>query len=258
MYMKLGTVGYLNTYPLVYGLEKLPDIELLREVPSKTAQLLNKKTIDAALVSAIEYFRREDELQYYPAVGISSRGAVNSIRLFGEWDWSEPLDTLYYDMATRSSVSLALYLHHHKFSRLPNQLVKISPPYESYFGLPKRGTAMLVIGDPAMMLSEKYPSVDLGEIYTEWTGRSFTYAVWVALKEIQTNDLWPLLAESWQISKNNWGKMIDSASAVFPQFTREKIDSYFSNNIIYEVSGSMLEDMEWFYRNWSYLAESVK
>ena len=51
--IKVGAVNYLNTKPLVHGLEKglmKDEVELLYDYPGKVAELLIDNTIDVGLV----------------------------------------------------------------------------------------------------------------------------------------------------------------------------------------------------------------
>ena len=51
--IRVGIVNYLNTKPLIYGLEKEPVsemIELIGAYPSKLAQMLNDDEIDIGLI----------------------------------------------------------------------------------------------------------------------------------------------------------------------------------------------------------------
>src|SRR5688572_21972873 len=56
MPIRLGAVSYLNTRPLVYGLEQQPDRFTLRfDVPARCAELLHANDVDLGLIPSIEY-----------------------------------------------------------------------------------------------------------------------------------------------------------------------------------------------------------
>jgi chorismate dehydratase len=68
--------------------------------------------------------------------------------------------------------------------------------------------ARLVIGDAALVLGsnhrERYPfAYDLGEMWKEWTGQPFVFAVWVAQRS--TNVKEALLAHAGLILSRDWG-----------------------------------------------------
>ncbi len=52
--VRLGSVGYLNARPLVYGLEQSPRFSLRFDLPSVCARLLHAAEIDVGLVPSIE------------------------------------------------------------------------------------------------------------------------------------------------------------------------------------------------------------
>jgi chorismate dehydratase len=53
--VRLGAVSYLNTKPLVDGLDARPDLFTLRfDVPARCAALLHEGRIDLGLIPAIE------------------------------------------------------------------------------------------------------------------------------------------------------------------------------------------------------------
>jgi DNA-binding transcriptional LysR family regulator len=59
--LRLGAVSYLNTRPLVYGLEQgHPDIDLAFDLPSRLADQLACGQLDVALIPSIEYFQNPE------------------------------------------------------------------------------------------------------------------------------------------------------------------------------------------------------
>ena len=56
--MRIGAVNYLNSKPLVYGLEALaPEVRLTYDLPSRLADSLAAGRLDVALVPSVEFFR---------------------------------------------------------------------------------------------------------------------------------------------------------------------------------------------------------
>ena len=55
--LKIGSVPFLNAWPLVHGLAEQEDVALRLELPPALAPLLRTGEVDAALVPSIEYFR---------------------------------------------------------------------------------------------------------------------------------------------------------------------------------------------------------
>jgi len=68
--------------------------------------------------------------------------------------------------------------------------------------------ARLVIGDAALVLGsnhrQRYPHVyDLGQMWKEWTGQPFVFAVWVAQRTTVVREA--LLAHAGLIASRDWG-----------------------------------------------------
>ena len=79
--LRLGAVSYLNTKPLVYGLEAYPDqFEVRFDVPSQCATLLHEGKVDLGLIPAIEYLR--GDYRIVPGVSIASDGEVATVAVF--------------------------------------------------------------------------------------------------------------------------------------------------------------------------------
>src|SRR6476660_4511947 len=56
--MRIGAVNYLNSKPLVYGLDALaPQVRMTYDLPSRLADSLATGRLDVALVPSVEFFR---------------------------------------------------------------------------------------------------------------------------------------------------------------------------------------------------------
>ena len=79
--IRLGAVSYLNTKPLVYGLENETALFSLRfDVPAQCAALLHEGRVDLGLIPAIEYLR--GDYRIVPGVAIGSDGSIASVAVF--------------------------------------------------------------------------------------------------------------------------------------------------------------------------------
>ena len=79
--LRLGAVSYLNTKPLVYGLDAHPDqFDVRFDVPAKCAELLHEGRVDLGLIPAIEYLRGHYAI--VPDISIASDGDVATVAVF--------------------------------------------------------------------------------------------------------------------------------------------------------------------------------
>lgn len=188
--MRLGRIGYINCYPIYGAIDRgvVPvAAELVTGTPAELNDLLVAGELDVSVISAVEYARHAKDLVLLPDLAISCDGAVRSVVLFSKQPVSR-LDgrTVLISAASRTSVAL--------LELLSRQVWKIAPKFaqaraeaadlDALAHLPH--DAVLVIGDPALLLAARhsYPHhYDLGEEWKRWTGLPFVFAVWAARRE---------------------------------------------------------------------------
>src|SRR5262245_49418144 len=140
--VRLGAVSYLNTKPLVEGLDEHPDLFIVRyDVPSQCAALLHEGRIDVGLIPAIEYLR--GDYRIVPDIAITSDGPVASVAVFSKVPVAR-INTLALDISSRTSVALTRVLCTSKWGIRP----KLTPNEPELRAMLKRADAALVIGDP--------------------------------------------------------------------------------------------------------------
>ena len=74
MVLRVGTVPYLVGRPLDEALEDEPGIDVVRAVPAELVRGLRDGSLDVALVSSIELFRRPG-YRYLDGLAVSGEGA---------------------------------------------------------------------------------------------------------------------------------------------------------------------------------------
>ncbi|HJU43208.1 MAG TPA: menaquinone biosynthesis protein [Vicinamibacterales bacterium] len=174
--LRLGAVSYLNTKPLVYGLDAHPEeFDVRFDVPSKCANLLHAGEIDLGLIPAIEYLRGE----YYivPGVSIASDGPVATVAVFTRKPIAQ-VKTLALDLSSRTSVALTRVLCA-KHWKIDPSFTPAEPDLDAMLG---RADAALMIGDPAFAIDPAkrgVTKIDLGAEWKALTGLPFVYAMWV-------------------------------------------------------------------------------
>lgn len=174
--LRLGAVSYLNTKPLVYGLDAHRDrFDVRFDVPARCAELLHEGRVDLGLIPAIEYLR--DDYRIVPGVSIASDGDVATVAVFTR----TPIDrvqTLALDLSSRTSVALTRVLCAKKWGIAPT----FTPSEPDLEAMLRRADAALVIGDPAFEIDpgkHGVTKIDLGAEWKALTGLPFVYAMWV-------------------------------------------------------------------------------
>jgi len=175
--LRLGAVSYLNTKPLVYGLEAMPEqFDVRFDVPAKCAMLLHDGQVDLGLIPAIEFLRGTEDYWIVPGVAIASEGDVASVAVFSK----KPIDrveSIALDLSSRTSVALTRIMCARRWGIAP----AFTPAEPDLAAMLERADAALVIGDPAMAIDAAalgLHKVDLGGEWHALTGLPFVYAMW--------------------------------------------------------------------------------
>lgn len=223
--IKVGAVSYLNTKPLLYGIENstiINEIEISSDYPALLASQLSAGTIDMALlpVAAIPGIEQARIVSNY---GIASDGNVVSVAIFSNVPIEE-VTAVYLDYQSRTSVRLAQLL----LEQYWKKEVKFIAADEHYISKISEDTAGVIIGDRALQQLGNFKySYDLSAAWKAHTGLDFVFAAWVANKELPASFLAAFDAANAE-GLNHIGTII--AGTEFPWYD---LEIYYNNNIKY-------------------------
>jgi chorismate dehydratase len=179
---RIGAVSYLNTRPLLLGIEQesfLNSIDLVKSYPANIAQDLLSGKIDIGLVP-VAILPQLSDPHIVSNYVIGANGAVASVALFSEVPIDE-IKSIYLDYQSRTSVQLLKIL----LSQFWEKEVEFISATEGYIAQISGTTAGVIIGDRALENLSKYPYVyDLGLAWKQHTGLPFVFAAWVANQPI--------------------------------------------------------------------------
>jgi chorismate dehydratase len=237
--IKVGAVSYLNTKPLLYGMQDaafLAGHELVLDFPAHIADMLLQGKVDVGLIPVAQipllpsYFIVSD-------YGIAADHDVASVCLFSEVPL-EKIETIYLDYQSRSSAALLKILMHEFWGIAP---VLVESKDESFRSKINGTTAALVIGDRAF--DQRRLSTYVYDLAAEWrgfTGLPFVFAVWVSIKPMD----------------DEWIKMFNTANAAGMQYLHEiaeaqkysafSLKKYFQHHISYHLTPQRLKGLERF------------
>ncbi len=186
--VRLGVVSFINTLPLIDGLENLRDIELQHSVPSLLLDQLLAGETDVALCSSIDYQRAPSHqpLVILPVGLLGCDGATLTVRLYS----AEPIEQIkrvFCDTDSHTSVALLRILLK-EIHGLDPKLVEYDAREHVAANRPLEWPeAMLLIGDKVVTDSPpavRYPyQWDLGAEWVQHTGLPFVFALWMARAE---------------------------------------------------------------------------
>lgn len=210
--MRIGRIPYINCYPVYGAIDRgvvRLDAELVDGVPTDLNRRMSAGDLDISVVSAVEYARDSQRYLLLPDLAISCDGPVRSVMLFSKRPAGELSGrSLIVSKSSMTSVALLELLFENVWRAKPRFVAgdaEIRDVVEANDGA---ADARLVIGDAALVLAsnqrERYPYVyDLGQMWKEWTGQPFVFAVWVAQRSASVKEA--LIAHAGLIASRDWG-----------------------------------------------------
>jgi chorismate dehydratase len=241
--------------------ELTANFEIEYTVPSACANALAAATTDIGIIPVITYAQIPN-LVVVPNVAIASRGPVRSIVLISNKPLEE-VETVAADTSSRTSVALARVMLE-KWYGGKRKFVPMDPSVNNML---ERCDAALIIGDPALVISEE-PSVldtarkaggrefqvfDLAELWAKHTGKPFVFAVW-AVREQALRESKPgldvrgifqrsrdrgLCPESIATIANEWSARLKLSPGA--------ISDYLTHNIYYNLDEPCMEGLGLFF-----------
>ena len=176
---------YLNTVPIIAGLDKAVGIRIRLEPPARLIELLaptdpgQSPEVDLALCSIIDYQRSPHPLQIVPVGVIACDGPTRTVRVFSRVPLAE-VKELYADVESHTSVALASIIFAEHF----DTQVRISP-FDALSAAPASDwpDTVLLIGDKTLTHAPPRSShpftLDLSAAWRASTGLPFVYAAWM-------------------------------------------------------------------------------
>lgn len=186
----IAAVRYLNTVPLIEGLDDLHGLGLALAAPSPIGPMIREGHADIGLASIIEASDFSSELVMIPAGMIGCDGPTMTVRLFSAVPLAE-ITEVHADTDSRTSVVLCRVLLRRHFGVTPRVVefdarervvvARGGAPGDEW---PK---ALLLIGDKVVTDSPpavRYPhQLDLGKAWKDLTGLPFVYAMWMCRRD---------------------------------------------------------------------------
>jgi predicted solute-binding protein len=179
---RIAVVRYLNTRPLIEGLERAEGIELTAAAPSHIADMIRSGAADIGLASIVDAVSGGVPLAVLPVGMIGCDGPTMTVRLYS----SRPLEQithLHADTESHTSIALCQVILRDRLGRSPEIVAFNARERISASGPEEWPEAMLLIGDKVVTDSPpavRYPhQLDLGEAWHEMTGLPFVYASWM-------------------------------------------------------------------------------
>lgn len=211
------------------------EIELVSDYPARVAGMLLNDEIDLGLIPVAVISKLKDP-HIVSNYCIGASGPVASVCLFSDVPVAEIKEVLL-DYQSRTSAALVKILFKNYW--------KISPNYKDtqtgFEQQVKGNTAALIIGDRALEQAQRFHNVyDLAEAWQAMTGLPFVFAAWVSNKKLPE-----IFIQRFNAATGEGLKHIDEIVSQNP-FTAYDLDTYYSQNIDYNLDAAKMEGMRLF------------
>jgi len=242
----LSLVSYLNTKPLIYGIEKQlvkHEFTIQKDVPSVCATRLKEGEVDVGIIPSIEYAHNKGDLRIVPDIALVSKQSVQSVNLFFKKDLKD-IKTIALDTSSRTSVALLKIILREKYEILPEYII-MAPDMNEML---KRADAALIIGDKALHYHNENPQhLDLGEEWFSLTGLPFVYAIWVGYELALSESDISAIKESKELGVKNTKEIAREYAKANPcDWTF--YNDYLTKNIFYDFGEEEQEGLLEFYK----------
>lgn len=188
---RLGVVSYLNSRPLVHGLEEDPRVDLRFGAPARLAEWVDRGVVDAALTPIVDLLAPDRDWRIVSDACIGCNGETLTVRVFSRIP-AERIHRLHVDGDSRTSVVLARVVWRETHG-IDLELVP-----RSGSETPDACEAVLLIGDKVVT---RRPTafeieIDLGAAWKSLTGLPFVFAAWAAPRGREVEELADLLSHA--------------------------------------------------------------
>lgn len=185
--LTVGYISYLNCVPYFHFLRECGFRgELIGGVPSALNAMLQRGEIDISPSSSFEYARHWRDYLLLSDHSISSVGKVESVLLFSPCELAElegKKIAITGDSATSINLLRVILREFVKLTAVCDEVPDV--PVERLIA--ERQPALL-IGDRAMQMAADCPAgmqiFDLGELWQQYTGLPFVFALWMVRRKI--------------------------------------------------------------------------
>lgn len=247
--LRIGAVNYLNTKPLVYGLaERVPDAEIVYDLPSRLADELAEGSLDVALIPSVEFFL-DPSYTIVSDACIGCRGPVLSVKLFSRTPM-ERIRTLALDEGSRTSVALVRILLEQRFGLRP----QLEPLPIGASAHDAQTDAVLLIGDRAIHqpTGQFIQQWDLGDQWCRWAELPFVFAMWTAHAGADLGGIDVALGEARDRGVANLQEIAE-AEAPSVGLSPSECSTYLRDNLHFYLGPRESSGLELFYRHASRL-----
>ncbi len=239
----IGAVDYLNTIPLIAGLDTLETLEVRTDVPANQVGMLERDVVDMALCSSIDLVRCPEQLMAVPVGMLGCAGPTLTVRLLARRPLSE-LRRVACDHESHTSVQL-LRVFLREVHGVQPELVGLDAGVNGAEIIPDADVdALLLIGDKVVTATvpEAFQEheVDLGEAWFQMTGLPFVFATWLCRvdrtpEELERVRLAARVLDRTRLRNKSRISRLAAIHAPIHGWPVELARRYFVENLVYDL-----------------------
>lgn len=257
---RISASSYSNTAPLIwsflYGSMRGRYEIILDNAPARSAELLANSRVDAALVPVIE-FQRISGILLIPDVCVGAREKVRSVCLVTRGKDLRGVKSISLDVSSKTSVALTKIIFREFYGFEPAWKTA-EPDLDEMLS---ESDCALLIGDPALLIEdfknqknheprttnhEQFRKFDLAEIWREFTGFGFVFAMWMARKEKAETARKIDFAGARDEGLKHLDEIVSNYEPEIP-LAHKDFKKYLAENISYSIDDSMRSGLGLFY-----------
>lgn len=263
---RVGKIQYINMIPFFHQLQNFctqgnhdfcgrKDVKIAyyEHDPAHINRALEANEIDLAPISSLAYLQHQKDYLILPDLAVGSRDFSGSVILFSK-DRIEGLKNHSIAVSNQSLSSITLLKILMKFKyKFNNQFVLTDSNPEQMLASHK---AALVIGDDALAYAPKefVYKYDLSELWWNWTGKPFCFALWAVRKDFAAQYLQDVEWFTRCLQKNRDRNLQNIEQLLKDSMGLSFMDAKFSKlfgylfNLHFGLDKSFQEGLELFYR----------
>jgi chorismate dehydratase len=244
--IRIACVRYVNTKPLIYGLDRVQGLTLLPAPPASIADMVVRREADLGLASIVDAVNSTEKMALFPVGMIGCDGPTLTVRVFSRVPFDK-VTALAADTESHTSVILAQLILRRTHAVKP----AVKPFNVADTGeLPE---TILLIGDKVITGQPPealYPhQIDLGLAWAELTKLPFVYAMWMARADRMDDASVNLAASLLDRQRVHNSTRMDHIARVAASQASWPLDvtrRYLTELLRYEVDGRAIEAVSTF------------
>jgi chorismate dehydratase len=228
--MRIAAIRYINTLPLIFGLQNRNDHDLILDTPSACFRKLISNEVDVALIP-VWGTQLQADVHAIPDLGIAANNQTESVFVYSNKQLNK-IQTVAVDPASLTSVNLLKIILHVQYQNQPKFVTSNSCDIQDRL---KSCDASLVIGDAAITTAVTgFRRCDLAAEWNAMTQLPFIFAVWGSLRRLTSSEQ-EVFRQSFFEGQSAPERLITQACEMLP-VDSEFVKRYYNLDLHYQLT----------------------